>query len=196
MFKAIINAVVSALRSIGRVGRALLAVPGNLIHRMLGGPAPFSDIPSPPEVSIDSDDGGSAEFASALDRSYSMSAAIVQAWAAASLSAGAYQPVPPKLPHAVADWLSGLRPSELLAIIDTDSGAVSAHLRSQELIAGVRSVRPLAPIAWVDDTPQPDPEMPADYGAPSFISLAYAHENARFQALREAAGFRAAAPSR
>jgi hypothetical protein len=190
MFKAIVNSIVSALRSIGRVGRALLALLGNLIHRMLGGAGSVSDMPAPPAVSIDSDDCGSAEFDAALQQSYAMSAAIVQAWAAASLSAGAYQPVPAKLPHAVADWLPGLRPSELLRLIDADSKSVSAHLRSQELISEVRSVRLLEAIAWVDDTPKPAPDEPA----PSFLSVvAVAHENARFQAVRGVAGFRAAA---
>ena len=187
MFRAIINAVVAALRSIGRAGRTLLGFPGRIIHSLLGGGGPVSDIPSPPEVSIDSDDGATADFTAALERSYAMMAAIIQAWAASSLSAGAYQPVQGKLSHAVAEWLPGLRPSELLAIIDATPEAVSAHLRSRELIAEVRSVRPLDAISWVDDMLQPEPDSPA----PGFLSAAYQHETERFQAALEAEGFRA-----
>jgi hypothetical protein len=190
MFRAIINSIVSALRGMARFGRRMLAVPGNLIHSLLGGGGPVSDIPAPPPVSIDSDEGGMAEFAAAMERSYAMQAAIIQAWAAASLSAGDYQPVQGKLSHAVSEWLPGLRPSELLAIIDATPADVSAHLRSQVLISEVRSVRPLAAIAWVDDMPQTEPDEPA----PSFLSLAYAHEKERFRDVREAAGFRATGP--
>jgi hypothetical protein len=190
MFRSIINAIGSVIRSLGRIVRGVLAFPGRVIHGILGGGGPVSDIPGPPPVSIDSDDAPGAEFAEALERSYAMMAAIIQAWAASSLSAGAYQPIQGKLSRAVEEWLPGLRPSELLAIIDATPEAVSAHLRSQELIPGVRSVRPLAAIAWVDDTPKPAPEEPA----PGHLMTAYLSESARFQAVREAAGFRPAGP--
>jgi hypothetical protein len=194
MLKAICAAVVSALKAIGGVLRAGLALPGKLIHGILGGGGgAVSDIPGPPPVSI-YDDAPVPETGAALTKlfedAYEANSARVRAWAASSLSAGYYQPLPEKLPRAVEAWLPGLRPSELLAIIEATPEAVSAHLRSQDLIAGVRSVRPLEAIEWHDDTEQP---LPADYAMPSFLSVASEHETSRFRALREAAGFRALA---
>jgi hypothetical protein len=52
MMRSIVNALVSALRSIGAVLRAGAAMPGRLIHTILGGGGAVSDIPSPPPVSI------------------------------------------------------------------------------------------------------------------------------------------------
>jgi hypothetical protein len=190
MFRSLINAIGSVIRSMGRIVRGVLAFPGRVIHGILGGGGPVSDIPGPPPVSIDSDAGDTADFTAALERSYAMMAAIIQAWAARSLTAGDYQPVEGKLSRSVEEWLPGLRPSELLRLIDATPEAVSAHLRSKDLIAGVRSVRPLAAIAWVDDTPKPAPEEPA----PGHLMTAYLSESARFQAVREAAGFRPAGP--
>jgi hypothetical protein len=190
MLRSIAAAIVSMLLSIGRIGRGILAFPGKVIQGFFGGGGAVSDIPGPPPVSIDSDAGDTADFTAALERSYAMMAAIIQAWAARSLTAGAYQPIEGKLSRSVEAWLPGLRPSELLAIIDATPEAVCAHLRSRDLIAGVRSVRPLDAVAWVDDTPQPAPEEPA----PGFLMTAVLHDTARFRAVREAAGFRAKAP--
>src|ERR1700686_1881682 len=153
MFRSLINAIGSVIRSMGRIVRGVLALPGRVIHGILRGGGPVSDIPGPPPVSIDSDAGDTADFTAALERSYAMMAAIIQAWAARSLTAGAYQPIEGKLSRSVAEWLPGLRPAELLAVIEATPEAVCAHLRSRHLIAGVRSVRPLDAIAWVDDTP-------------------------------------------
>jgi hypothetical protein len=190
MLRSIAAAIVSALMSMVRIGRGILAIPGKVIQGILGGGGAVSDIPPPPPVSIDSDGMPGADFAALIERVYAEHAARVQAWAASSLSAGAYQPLPEKLPRDVEAWLPGLRPSELLAIIDATPEAVCAHLRSKDLIVGVRSVRPLDAIAWVDDTPKPAPEEPA----PGFLSAAYLHETERFRVVREAAGFRAKAP--
>jgi hypothetical protein len=195
MLRAICAAVVSALKAIGGVLRAGISLPGRLVRTILGGGGgAVSDIPGPPPVSLYGDAPApetGAEIAKVFADAYEANAALVRAWAASSLSAGYYQPLPDKLPRDVEKWLPGLRPSELLAIIEATPEGVSAHLRSQDLLAGVRSVRPLEAIAWHDDTPQP---LPADYAMPSFLSVASAHETSRFQALRAAAGFPIPAP--
>jgi hypothetical protein len=194
MWNAICAAVMSGLKSIGSVLRAGLALPGKLVHSILGGGGgAVSDITGPPPVSLYGEapppepETTGAEIAKMFADAYEANASLVRTWAASSLSAGYYQPLPEKLPRDVEKWLPGLRPSELLAIIGATPEEVSEHLRSQDVIPGVRSVRPLASIEWHDDTPQP---LPADYGAPSFLNVAFEHETSRFQALRVAAGFR------
>jgi hypothetical protein len=197
MFQAIINAIGAALRAIGRGLKAVASIPGNLVHSILGGGGAVSDIQGPPPVSIYAPAPDGAEAAAAmtatLAEAQERNAALVQIWAASSLSYGAYQELPEKLPRAVEAWLPGLRVSELLAIIGATPEGLSAHLRSQDLLSGLRSVRPLKAIAWYDDALQ------ADFPDCEASSVVSAEEHARtrdielFRVVREAAGFRATA---
>jgi hypothetical protein len=198
MFKAIINAIGAALRAIGNAIRGIAAIPGNVLHSILGGGGgAMSDIPGPPPVSLYAPEPAHADIGAAmtevLAEAHAMDAAKVQIWSASSLSAGAYQSLPAKLPRDVEKWLPGLRFCELLAIIEATPEGVSAHLRSQDLLPGVRSVRPLAPIAWNDDALQ------ANFPDCEESSVISAEDHARnrdielFRVVREAAGFQATA---
>jgi hypothetical protein len=197
MFQAIISAIGAALRAIGIAIRGIAAIPGNLVHSILGGAGAVSDIPGPPPVSIyapapDGAEAGAA-MAATLAEAHERNAALVQIWAASSLSYGAYQEIPEKLPRDVEAWLPGLRVSELLAIIGATPEGLSAHLRSQDLLPAVRSVRPLKAIAWHDDALQP--EFPDCEASSSFNTADHARTRdiELFRTVREAAGFRATA---
>jgi hypothetical protein len=90
----------------------------------------------------------------------------VMQWCVASLVADGHSPIPPKMPRKIAEWLPGLTREECISLGCADRTAVSAHLRSYDLVRGVRSVRPLDRLEW-----PPETGFAPDQGSGGFLSF-------------------------
>jgi hypothetical protein len=80
-------------------------------------------------------------------------AAILQRWAATSVIQEQPAELPPRLPRGVAAWLPGLTRDEVIKLMSAPRADVGLHLRSLEIIPGVRTVRPLEPVRWTTVAP-------------------------------------------
>lgn len=172
MFRSIVAAVVRALKAIAGFARRVAAAPFLALANPFGG---GGDVPAVPEVAPTMAED-EAEAGPDMDKVYKELANIVMAWAANSIVDGQPGPLPPhpRLPRSLAEWLRGIELDEAHAIINASENEVSAHLRSRELIPGVRSVRPLEPATWPEK-----PQFACDQGSPSFVSYAAGYAPAR-----------------
>jgi hypothetical protein len=167
MVKAIISAIVSALRSLGRIAGRIATAPLRAINRILG-VDDGSDPGDAPDVARYTGDDEAPATGPDLDAVYRELANIVMAWAANSIVSGQPAPLPPKMPRDLSAWLPGISLDETHVLINADEMAVSSHLRSRELIRGVRSVRPLEAAVWPEE-----PDLAFDQGSPGcFLSAA------------------------
>jgi hypothetical protein len=174
MLRSVITAVVSALRSLGRLVGRTTAAPFVALNSLIGGGGGVAGAPieipevAAPEVVVPS---------KAVDntRLYEDIAIAVMTWCADSLIADTPAPVSTKLPLGVREWLPGLTRVECDAIIEADKTAVSAHLQRLFDLHGVRPVQPLRPLReW---PPAPMPMMAPD--TDGFAAIAARYELAR-----------------
>jgi hypothetical protein len=164
MLKSIIAAVLTALKSVFSCARKLVPLPFRMFDAMLGG---GSDIDIPPAPELPSEEGDEVRSpAPGWESIYQNLALSVMRWCVESVELGQPAPVPPKMPRGISEWLLGLREAELIALVSAGRIGISAHIRSQELVSGVRSVRKLEAAKWPE---KPRPEW--DQGFPSFVSF-------------------------
>jgi hypothetical protein len=161
MLRKIFGAIANALRSIGRVAGLVASAPFRVLHRILVGDIE-DDVPPAPDVAPPPEEAAPA--GPDMDAVYKELANIVAAWAAESIVAGQPQPQPPKFPRGPGEWLPGITIDEANTLANASEEAVSAHLRSRELIPGVRSVRALQPATWPEE-----PNVALDHGSSEFI---------------------------
>ena len=160
MLKQIFAAIIAGLRSIGRLLRGTAAMPFRMLDGVLGGGGP--DVPQMPAVSAEDDDvPAPAEDHKHL---YEQVALAVMQWCVDSLVTDGPAPIPRKMPRKIGEWLPGLTREECISLACADKMAVSAHVRSFELVSGVRSVRPLDRLEW-------PPELAPDQGSGGFRSV-------------------------
>jgi len=165
MLNSIVAAVLTALKSVFSCARKVLSLPFRTLDAILGGGGDI-DIPPAPELpSEESDEVPSPK--PHWEKIYENLALSVMQWCVESVELGQPAPVPPIMPRGISVWLPGLREGELIALVCAGRKGVSAHIRSQELVPGVRSVRKLEAIRWSE---KPRPER--DQGFPSFVSFA------------------------
>jgi hypothetical protein len=162
MLKAIFSAIASALRGIGRLFGRVAVMPFRALDGLLGGGG--LAVPLAPDVSAEVDD---VPAVPALDYKliYERLALNVMQWCCDSLVADTQAPIPPKMPRGISAWLPGLTRGECISLGCADKMAVSAHLRSYDLVSGVRSVRPLDRLEW-----PPEPGFAPDQGSGGFLS--------------------------
>jgi hypothetical protein len=179
MLKAVFSAIMSALRAARRVLGRIAAMPIHMLDALFGGGSPA--VPPMPEVSAEADDVP----APAQDhrRHYEQIALAVMQWCVDSLVADGPAPIPPKMPRKIAAWLPGLTREECISIGCADIMAVSAHIRSYELVRAVRSVRPLDRVEW-----PPESGFAPDHGCGGFLSALAAADTAPFAAAVPALG--------
>jgi hypothetical protein len=162
MLKQIFSAVASALKAVGRLFGRVAAMPLRMLDVLLGGGGPAE----PPMTAVSSEaDDVPPEPAPDHKHLYEQIALAVMQWCLDSLVAGGQAPIPPKMPRKVAAWLPGLTRDECIALASANRMAVSAHVRSYELLRGVRSVRPLDRLEW-----PPEPGFAPDQGSGGFLS--------------------------
>jgi len=161
MLKAVFSAIASVLKSFGRLFGRVAAAPFRMLDGMLGGGGPA--VPPAPEASAEAEDVP----APAQDHKhlYEQIALAVMQWCLDSLVADHKMPIPPKMPRGISAWLPGLTRDECIVLASADRMAVSAHIRSHELVRGVRSVRPLDRLEW-----PPEPGLAPDQGSGGFFS--------------------------
>jgi hypothetical protein len=165
MLKSIVAAVLTVLKSVFSCARKVVSLPFRMLDAILGGGSD-DDIPPVPELPSEV----SGEVPSPKPdwvKIYEDLALSVMRWCVESVELGQPAPVPPKMPRGISEWLRGLREAELVALVSAGRMGVSAHIRSQELVPCVRSVRRLEAIKWPE---KPRPEW--DRGFPSFVSFA------------------------
>jgi hypothetical protein len=162
MLKSVFSAIASALKAVGRVFRRVAVAPFRAIGGLFG--VGGYDVPPAPEVSDEADDVPTP--APDYKVIYEQLALAVMQWCVDSLVAGDHAPIPPKMPRKVAAWLPGLTREECIAIGCADRMAVFAHLRSYDLVRGVRSVRPLDRLEW-----PPETGFAPDQGSGGFLSV-------------------------
>lgn len=170
MLKAVFVAIFAALKAIGGLARRVAAAPFEALARAFGDDVP--PVPQPAAPAVMDDDEPSPR--PTMDAVYRELAIAARTWAANSIIAGQPEPLPPKFPRAMQEWLRGISVDEAHAIINASESQVFAHLRSSELIAGVRSVRLLEPAVW--------PEEPRSLDQDSYevtCGASYAHAHAR-----------------
>lgn len=158
MLRAILSAIVNALRSGARFLGRVAKFPLRLINGLFGGGYDdMSELPEPepyraPEnFPVDNQDA------------YREIACAVTRWAAESIIADRPEPVPPKLPRPIQEWLPGLSRDECWRLMNASERDVSAHLQGLFAIDAVPKVRPLQAKEW-----PPEPQLPADMGHPAF----------------------------
>jgi hypothetical protein len=174
MLKSIVAAVVSALKSIGRIAGIVSMAPLHMIDRLLGGESGYV-VPPAPELAPLQDDTTDPVDNSEM---YAQLANAVMAWAANSLVDDQPAALPPRLPLAVREWLPGLTRDECSAFINTDERAVSAHLRGLVELPCVRTVGRLTPFReWPPEEKERVPSF--DTGSHSFVSYAAGYGLAR-----------------
>jgi hypothetical protein len=165
MLKFIVAAVLSAFKAVFSCARKVASLPFRVLNAILGG---GSDIDIPPAHEVTSEESDEAPSPKTdWVKIYENLALLVMRWCVESVELGQPAPVPPKMPRGLSEWLPGLRESELVALVSSGRMGISAHIRSQELVPGVRSVRKLEAIKWPE---KPRPEW--DRGFPSFVSFA------------------------
>jgi hypothetical protein len=145
MLRSIAAAIISALRSLTGFARRVVAAPFQMLGNIFGG---AGDPPAVPPVETPTPDDDEPAPGPNMDLVYKQLANIVMTWAAESVVDGQPRPMPQKFPRELSKWLPGISLDEAYAIISATEAEVSAHLRSRELIHGVRSVRPLEPAVW------------------------------------------------
>lgn len=136
MLKSILSAVATAFRAVVRVAGAALSAPLKLVGGLFGGGGmavpPSIDLPPPLEIPKKSDASVYEDIADAIMR-----------WACDSVLADRPAPVPPGLPIATREWLTGLTRDECEGIVESDRADVLAHIRGKCPLLGVRSVQRL-----------------------------------------------------
>jgi hypothetical protein len=167
MLKQIFSAIASALMSVGRMLGRVVGLPFRVLDYIVGGPP----VPPMPETSMEADDvpGPAPDDR----RHYEQVALAVMQWCIDSLVADGPAPIPPKMPRKIAAWLPGLTREECIFIGGADRNAVSAHIRSYELIRGVRSVRSLDRVDW-----PPESGFAPDHDSGGFLSALAAVDTA------------------
>jgi hypothetical protein len=162
MLKAIFSAIAVSLKAVGRLFGRVAMWPFHQLDGLFGGGG--LAVPPAPNVSAEVDD---VPAAPALDYKliYERLALDVMQWCADSLVADTQAPIPPKMPRSISAWLPGLTREECISLGCADRMAVSAHLRSYDLLPGVRSVRPLDRLEW-----PPEPGFAPDQGSGGFLS--------------------------
>ncbi|MEH2512248.1 hypothetical protein V1291_003602 [Nitrobacteraceae bacterium AZCC 1564] len=167
MLRAIITAILSALKSIGRFAGRIVAAPFAALGAMAGGDVaaapPLIELPPPIEAATNDNSEVYKRIADAILR-----------WACTSVIDDRPAPLPPGLPLAVRAWLPGLSREECEAIVESEPNDVLAHFNGISPIIGVRSVQSLAAVSeWAvrDSKPaqqevsSPPLSAPASYGA-------------------------------
>jgi hypothetical protein len=162
MLKAVFSAIVSALKSVGRLFGRVAVAPFRMLDGLLGGVGPA--VPAAPEVSAEADDVPPPP--PDHKRLYEQIALAVMQWCLDSLVADHKVVIPSKMPRGIAAWLPGLARDECIALASADRMAVSAHIRSYSLMRGVRSVQPLDRLEW-----PPEPGFAPDQGSGGFLSV-------------------------
>jgi hypothetical protein len=165
MLQSIVAAVLAVLKSVFSCARKVVSLPFRVLNAILGGGSDIDIAPAPELAPEESDEAPSPK----LDwvKIYENLALSVMRWCVESVELGQPAPVPPKMPRGISEWLPGLREAELVALVSAGRIGISAHIRSQELVPGVRSMQRLAAIKWPE---KPRPEW--DRGFPSFVSFA------------------------
>lgn len=162
MLKQIFSAVASAMKAAGRLFGRVAALPFRALDSILGEGG--TAVPPAPEVSPEADDVPPP--ATDYKHLYEQLALDVMQWCCDSLVAGGQVSMLPKMPRNISAWLPGLTHDECIALACADRMAVSSHLRSYELVRGVRSVRPLDRLEW-----SPEPGLAPDQGSSGFLSV-------------------------
>jgi hypothetical protein len=163
MLKAIFSAISSALRAVCRLSGRVATWPARMLGGLFGGGG--LAVPPAPETSAEVDDVPPAP-APDYKMIYEQTALAVMQWCVDSLVAGTPAPIPPKMPRGISAWLPGLTREECISLGCADRMAVSAHLRTFDLVRGVRSVRPLDCLEW-----PPEPRFAPDEGSGGFLSV-------------------------
>jgi hypothetical protein len=163
MLKAIFSAISSALRAVCRLSGRVATWPARMLGGLFGGGG--LAVPPAPETSAEVDDVPPAP-APDYKMIYEQTALAVMQWCVDSLVAGTPAPIPPKRPRGISAWLPGLTREECISLGCADRMAVSAHLRTFDLVRGVRSVRPLDCLEW-----PPEPRFAPDEGSGGFLSV-------------------------
>lgn len=140
--RAIISAIISALRSAFSFATTALAAPFRFLNSMTGGglavppsvpmPEPFEDEPPRKDMT----------------EIYDEIARMILEWAADSIIADRPLPVPPKIHREVRDWMAGLTRDECYELMEADRMAVSSHIMGLFALPGVRKVQPLEAVVW------------------------------------------------
>jgi hypothetical protein len=145
--RAIISAIIHALRSAFGAIAAMLSAPYRFLFSARGG-MPSIDIPevapatvTPPQLAVDHTDR------------YAKVAEAMMSWAAESILADERQPVPQAWPRSIKNWAQGLDREELFAIIDGPKHAVTGHISEVFAMPRVRKVQPLPATPWEKSTP-------------------------------------------
>lgn len=165
MLKSIVAAVLRAVKSLFSCARKVAWLPFRMLGALLGGESAIDISPAPELPSDESDEVQSPK--PDWEKIHEHLALSVMRWCVESVELGQPAPVPQKMPRGISEWLPGLREAELIALVSAGRECISAHIRSQELVPGVRSVRRLEAIGWPE---KPRPEW--DRGVPSFVSFA------------------------
>jgi hypothetical protein len=175
MLKVIVTAIVAALKAIGGFARRVAAAPFAALASAFGSGVDQSVVPTVAPSAADGDDEEPAPGPN-LDAVYKELANIVMTWAADSIVDGQPGPLPsPRpFPRGIAEWLHGISLDEAHVLINASEAEVCAHLRSRELIPGLRSVRPLDPVAWPEE-----PRPYSGWGSPEFVSCDAGYAPAR-----------------
>lgn len=154
MLRAIATAIVSALKSVGRMFGRIAAAPFAAIDAMIGGggavPPPI-ELPDPIETTTNDHTEVYRQIADSIMR-----------WACASVIDDRPAPLPPGLPLAIREWLPGLTRDECEAIVESEMTDVLAHSKGVLPIVGVRSVQPLPAVSeWSARESEPTSENEA-----------------------------------
>ncbi|MBN9004896.1 MAG: hypothetical protein J0H40_05720 [Rhizobiales bacterium] len=171
MLKKIFSAIAAGLKAIGRLVGGVVTAPFRALDAVLGG---GSDVPPLPAATPETEDVPAPAKTEDMTKVYAEVALAVMQWCVESLTADAPAPMPANMPRKIAAWLPGLTREECFALGCAELSAISAHIRSYELVRGVRSVRPLERAEWPPE-PRPAPDsggfvtFPAD-GADSTLS--------------------------
>jgi hypothetical protein len=133
--RSILSAIGAAMRGTLNVLKSVVSLPGRIIGAVFGGGVDAGAAPELPQLR-DLEN----ELAGRFDRTalYENIARSVMGWCADSIIADRPQPLPPGLPIAVREWLSGLTREECDIIINADKTAVSSHVQNAFTIQGVR----------------------------------------------------------
>lgn len=153
--RAVISAIISALKSAFSAGLAVLSAPFRIfgggasgMPRAIPMPEPYVDEPPKKDMTA----------------VYDEIARAIMNWAADSLIADDPVPPPPELPREFREWLPGLSRQECCEIMEADKMAVSSHVMGLFAIPGVRKVMPLRAVVWPPETQQAE--------SPGFAAIA------------------------
>ncbi|MCK1341009.1 hypothetical protein IVB38_34590 [Bradyrhizobium sp. 38] len=156
--RAIISAIISALKSAFGVAAAVLVAPFRYLASMTGGgqaAPPEMRMPEPIE---------SAPARVDMTKMYDEIAAAIMSWSVDSIIADGPVAAPPKAPREVREWLQGLTRDECAVLMESDKMSISSHLIGLFSIPGVRKVQPLTVTAW--------PAEPVSFGSAGFAAIA------------------------